>query len=120
MENMLYDKPGIIILKDRIAKSPKVKKWISKNNPSEYKVIYLEKDITDRSQLDRELKILENTYLGIDTKQKETIEQRPYRYVYRSNLNTIYCAYTLEDLYRLLLQNDVKFIKENLNERNNC
>ena len=37
------DAPGLIVLsKNEVVKTPKVKKWIDKHNPTVYKILYLE------------------------------------------------------------------------------
>ena len=41
MTNELKDLPGVIIQGDKITRTTKVKKWVAKNTPTNYKVEYL-------------------------------------------------------------------------------
>ena len=103
MENELYDKPGLVIVGDNITRTTKVKKWISKNKPTDYKIIYLDPIPSDFREVERELKNLENSYLGIDSIKKveeHTPTSRP-KYEYRLNLNTVLVGYNEESLNTL-------------------
>lgn len=102
MINDLCDKPGIIIMPNKVVRTTKVKKWISKNNPSSYDITYLQTVSSDFKEIERELKNLENEYLGLDkVKSKPKEEQREYPYKYRLNVNTVLAAYSEEDLNKL-------------------
>lgn len=94
--------PGLIFLEEKIVRTPKVKKWIDKMHPANYKVQYLDNPPTDRSEIERALKALENSFLGISEKPKEVLpENRECKYVYRLNANTVLSAYT-EEQFNLL------------------
>ena len=100
---MHTNSPGIIILQDSIVKTTKVKKWLDKNTPEVFTVKYLDPIPTDFRDVEKGLKELENTLLGLGPiKEKPAFEgQRPYTHTYRVNVNTILCAYSQEDLDRL-------------------
>lgn len=98
MENDLMNMPGLIILNDKIVRTPKVKKWIDKNKPFNYRIQYLENPPTDRSAIERELKSLENKMLGIEEKPKEVFPDNDCRYEYRIRQNEILKAYTEEQM----------------------
>ena len=103
MENELYDKPGLVIVGDSTTRTTKVKKWVSKNKPTDYKIIYLDPIPSDFREVERELKNLENSYLGIDTikKVEEPIPTSRPKYEYRLNLNTVLFGYNEESLNTL-------------------
>lgn len=100
MNNELYDKPGLIIQNDAITRTTKVKKWVSKNKPLDYKILYLENPSGDFREIERELKNLEDSYLGknIPKKEKEVFVASKPRYEYRLNCNTVLIAYNDEQL----------------------
>ena len=99
------DAPGLIVLsKNEVVKTPKVKKWIDKHNPTVYKILYLENPSNNFKELEKQLCDMEKKYFGVEiseTKPKNTSEQRQYTHTYRVNVNTILCAYSQEDLDRL-------------------
>lgn len=99
------DAPGLIVLsKNEVVKTPKVKKWIDKHNPTVYKILYLENPSNNFKELEKQLCDMEKKYFGVEiseTKPKNTSEQRPYTHTYRVNVNTVLCAYSQEDLDRL-------------------
>lgn len=100
MNNELYDKPGLIIQNDTITRTTKVKKWVSKNKPIDYKILYLENPSVDFREVERELKNLEDSYLGKNTLKKEKeifVESKP-KYESRLNCNTVLIAYNDEQL----------------------
>ena len=103
MENELYDKPGLVIVSDNITRTTKVKKWVSKNKPTDYKIIYLDPIPSDFREVERELKNLENSYLGIGIikKVEEHIPTSKPKYEYRLNLNTVLVGYNEESLNTL-------------------
>ena len=111
MTNDLCDNPGIIIMQDKVVRTTKVKKWISKNNPSSYEVRYLKLIPSDFKEVERELKNLENEYLGLDkVKIKPKEEQREYPYVYRVNSNTVICAYNEKDFNNLKMFLQLRYL----------
>lgn len=94
---MILNNPGIIILQEKVIKTTKVKKWIDKNKPIDYSIVYLEPIPTDFRDVERGLKELENKHLGLGPiKTKEVRKNSEYKYTLRINQNTILCAYNLE------------------------
>ena len=103
MENELYDKPGIIIVDDKVSRTTKVKKFVEKNKLTSYQIIYLEKECKDFKEVERALKELEANYLG-ETPPKEKPKPEGLRecpFKYRVNTNTVLEAFTQEDLDKL-------------------
>ena len=93
----MTNSPGIIILPNKVVKTTKIKKWIDKNKPEIYSIIYLEPIPTDFRDVERGLKELENKYLGLGPiKEKEIRNNSEYKYTLRINQNTVLCAYNLE------------------------
>lgn len=75
----LYDNPGIIILDDnKIVRTTKIKKYITKNKINYKDIKYLENVSTDFREVERSLKELENNYLGLgplkEKQQKDEIK----------------------------------------------
>lgn len=103
MENELYDKPGLVIVGENITRTTKVRKWVSKNNPADYRVIYLDPIPSDFREVERGLKDLENLYLGIEPikKVEQNVEIPRKKYEYRLNSNTILVGYDEESLKTL-------------------
>jgi len=101
MTNELKDLPGVIIQGDKITRTTKVKKWVAKNTPTNYKVEYLNPIPEDFRLVEKELKKLENKIKGIETKEK-IVSDQPYvreaPYKYRLNVNTVLSAYNEKDL----------------------
>lgn len=96
-DSNLKSNPGIIILSDKVVKTTKVKKWIDKNKPTDYSIVYLEPIPTDFRDVERGLKELENKHLGLGPiKTKEIRNDSEYKYTLRINQNTILCAYNIE------------------------
>lgn len=94
--------PGIIILPQKIVKTTNVHKWISKNNPEEYTIKYLDPIPEDFRQVEKSLQEMVDKEQGIVRKEKQIFqEQRPYTHTYRVNVNTVLCAYSQEDLDKL-------------------
>ena len=83
---LLEDLPGIIITNDdKVIRTTKIKKYIIKNN-IEYKDIkYLDNISNDFKEIERALKALENSYLGLSPiKEKENynIPTKQYKEVH--------------------------------------
>lgn len=103
MELELIDKPGIIIIGEKIIKTSKIKKYIEKNNINNYIIQYVENPSDNFAELNKQMQSLEDKYIGREQKQKQLFQdQRPYTHTYRLNCNTIFCAYSQEELNELL------------------
>lgn len=95
------DLPGVIIQGDKVTRTTKVKKWVMKNNPTEYRVEYINPIPEDFRLVEKELKKLENRIKGIETVEKVIVDQpyvREAPYKYRLNMNTVLSAYNEKDL----------------------
>ena len=103
----LFDKPGLVIT-DKVTRTTKVKKYIEKNKVTDYKIMYLTKACTDFKEVERSLKEMESEYLGLGKLKEKPKEDGPraYTHTYRLNQNTILCAYSQEDLDKLLKWNN--------------
>ena len=114
MTDELKDLPGVIIQGDKITRTTKVKKWISKNNPTNYKVEYLDPIPGNFRLIERELKNLENKIKGVEVKER-VVDTHPYikesPYVLRVRVNEIMTANTKKEFEGLLQSqfNDIKY-----------
>jgi hypothetical protein len=95
--------PGVIVMPDKTVRTTKVLKWLEKNKPNIFSIHYLDPVPADFRDVEKNLKELENTLLGLEPiKEKPVFEgQRPYTHTYRVNVNTVLCAYSQEELDKL-------------------
>lgn len=104
MTDELKDLPGVIVQDNKVTRTTKVKKWITKNNSTDYKIVYLDPIPDDFRLVEKELKKLENKIKGIETVEKVIVDQpyvREAPYKYRLSVNTILSAYNEKDLEEL-------------------
>ncbi len=97
-----YEKiPCVIRVGNTFYKTPKPDAFFKKHRelvPETTEIFYISPGISERSEIDKALSILEKTLKGEKIKEAEVVLEPTCAYKYRLNQNTILSAYTKEQL----------------------
>lgn len=93
--------PCVVKVGQCFYKTPKPDAFFKKHReltPETTEIFYIDSNISERSEIDKALSILEKTLKGEKIKEAEVVTEYKCTYTYRLNQNTVLSAYTKEQL----------------------
>lgn len=97
--------PCVVKINGTTHKVEKPKNFFNKHrelNLNQIEIYYIDESISGMKEIAIALRDLEDSLNGIKREQKQTETLRECPFVYRLNCNTIFCAYSQEELDKLL------------------